>query len=1108
MATALGLFAGTLLTGTLTAPTAEAAVGFTKTVDKPTVAPGENVTYTLRYTCSVTDCANGRITDALPAGMEFVGWTPDASTVDVAGSTVPAAGTLGGTLDIKLLTLTPGTTATVKVVLRFPNFTTPNGTKTVNSATLTADGEPAQNGSAATTAAVQPDYRVTKGVQTSSQDGRSVTYQFSACSTSGVPNVDLDAGRLVDTLPPGAVVDTGRSPGWTQDPADPDRWTFDIGDFRAGNGQAGCRNPGVLVVNYPDPAFPSGTTSTNSVVLQGDPLGPEGMRDLSEATAESPTFKPPTTGIQVAASKTWQDKVVSGDIASFSLHPGNIAGPATRLVMTDPGSGTTSGLYNWLIPQSIQLEAWNPTGIGLTLRYRLDGDPTWRTFTPGKPFDGSSSRRITFAEGAGNPANDELGIPAGRRLDGLRFEWNGPIPTGWSPGNAVQVLSQVVTPGHDGRTAPGPLHNCVDVTGTDATGATSSASDCADTTVSAATNLGAAKTTTSGEVLAPGGTATFRVTPYNRTGRTLGTPLVMYDLLPPGLVYQDGSARRDPGYTGSVAPQSVRVLPGPDGRQLLKLTWPAGAPDMTYLNDQKAYRTLIDVQVAGSAKPGTLTNDVYVTTEGAEEPVACSYFGTDSGTPDTHDLNGNGNTTETVCHASSKVEVQVPAVLRSFKEVKGDLDQDYATTGTTTPGGGLSYRLTVRNDSPDPVTDFVAYDKLPTPGDSYLLRPDVPRGSAWTPSLTRPLTSSDPTVAIEYTTSPNPCVTGAITVPGPCDANARWSTDFPGPGNATWFKVGRPGTLPSGGLFTLTWPMVASVDAGNADFAWNSFAYTATDSTGSPLLPAEPAKVGVGVQAPAPPNNALGDHAWADRNGNGIQEPGENGVPGVRVELLDGTGQPVREKTGKPVTTVTDADGNYLFDKLPDGEYAVRFDLTTVPADAKVTVRHAGKDSALDSDADPATGVTQTVRLSGGARDLSLDLGLVLADAPTPTPTPTDSPSPTSSPTPTDSPSPTGSPTPTDSPTNSPSPSNSPSAGPSNSPSAGPTNGPSSSEPPSTGEPGAPSHDPQQPSPGQGGSELPHTGGPGLLPAVLGAAALGFGVLFTVVARRRRGRHS
>ncbi|MFB7908019.1 hypothetical protein ACFC1T_16420 [Kitasatospora sp. NPDC056076] len=40
-------------------------------------------------------------------------------------------------------------------------------------------------------------------------------------------------------------------------------------------------------------------------------------------------------------------------------------------------------------------------------------------------------------------------------------------------------------------------------------------------------------------------------------------------------------------------------------------------------------------------------------------------------------------------------------------------------------------------------------------------------------SENQPLTSSDPTVVIEYTTSPDPCVTGAITVPGPCDASAR-----------------------------------------------------------------------------------------------------------------------------------------------------------------------------------------------------------------------------------------------------------------------------------------------------------------------------------------------
>ncbi len=1084
LAAALGLIGGTLLTGTLTAPPAEAAVSFTKTVDKPEPVPGENVTYTLRYTCSVTDCVNGQIADVLPAGMEFVGWTPDATTVDVPGSTVPAAGTRGGTLTAKLRNLTPGTTATVKVVLRYPNFTTPNGSRSTNTATLTADGETPRTGSADTVAVVRPGYTTTKGVQASSRDGRSVAYRFSACSTADVPNVDLDAGRLVDTLPPGAVVDTSRSPGWVNDPAGSTTWVYDIGAFRSGNGRAGCRNPGALVVNYPDPTFPSGTTATNTVTLQGDPLGPDPQRDLSSATAETPVLQPPVSGVEVSGSKGWQANTTSGDIASLNLFVTNNADPVTRLVLTDPGAGTTANLYNWLFPQSLQLDAWNPTTIDLALEYRLDGDPAWLTFTPGSPMNGSSNRWITFAEGAGNPAGDVIGIPAGRYLDGLRFTWTGPVPSGWSPGNAVRLHAQIVTPGHDGRTAPVPLHNCFDAVGTDAAGNTAAINACADTTVTAATNLGAAKTTVAGAVLSPGGTATFQVTPFNRTGRTLDRPLVLYDLLPPGTVYVDGSARRDPSYAESVAPESVAVLPGPDGRQLLKLTWPAGSPDMMYVNDHRAHRTLIDVQVAGSAEPGTLTNDVYVTADGAGDPVACFYFGSDSGAVDAQDIDKDGDTTETMCRASSPVEVQVPAVLRAYKEVKGDLDADYGSTGTTRPGGVISYRLTVRNDSADPVTEFLAYDKLPAPGDGHVLRPDVPRGSAWTPSLVEPLTSSDPTVVIEYTTSPNPCLPGEFAVPGPCDAAAPWSTAFPGPGVATWFRVRRPGTLAAGESFVLTWRMVASVDAGPDEFASNSFAYTATDADGRPFLPAEPAKVGVGIEQVTPPADALGDFVWHDLDGDGIQRPGEPGVPGVRVELLDGEGRVVRDKAGEPVTTVTDASGHYLFERLPDGVYAVRFDLSTLPKDATVTGRAAGTDRTLDSDADPATGVTQTVTLAGGTRDLGLDLGLVLPPRPSPSPSPSPSSSPSSSPTASPSPTPTPSPS-----TSTPSPSTSTSA-------PTPTQTHSHSHRP------MPTHSPSH------GGELPDTGGgPGVLLGVLGACALGAGLLLAVITSGSRGRH-
>ena len=44
---------------------------------------------------------------------------------------------------------------------------------------------------------------------------------------------------------------------------------------------------------------------------------------------------------------------------------------------------------------------------------------------------------------------------------------------------------------------------------------------------------------------------------------------------------------------------------------------------------------------------------------------------------------------------------------------------------------------------------------------------------------------------------------------------------------------------------------------------------------------------------------------------------------GRTIALLDGNGNPILDKDGKPVTTVTDADGNYQFTGLPKGTYRV-----------------------------------------------------------------------------------------------------------------------------------------------------------------------------------------
>ncbi|WP_125777655.1 SdrD B-like domain-containing protein [Antribacter gilvus] len=151
------------------------------------------------------------------------------------------------------------------------------------------------------------------------------------------------------------------------------------------------------------------------------------------------------------------------------------------------------------------------------------------------------------------------------------------------------------------------------------------------------------------------------------------------------------------------------------------------------------------------------------------------------------------------------------------------------------------------------------------------------------------------------------------------------------------------------------------------DDALDSDADPATGRTGTVRLTPEQPDV-LTVDAGLVPLGSIGDLVWRDQDGDGLQDEGEPGLPGVTVVLYDAAGAEVAR-------TTTDADGGYLFEDLPVGDYAVEF--TGLAADQRLTALDAG-DDALDSDADPLTGRTGTIAVVDGALDVrTVDAGVV-----------------------------------------------------------------------------------------------------------------------------------
>jgi protocatechuate 3,4-dioxygenase beta subunit len=99
---------------------------------------------------------------------------------------------------------------------------------------------------------------------------------------------------------------------------------------------------------------------------------------------------------------------------------------------------------------------------------------------------------------------------------------------------------------------------------------------------------------------------------------------------------------------------------------------------------------------------------------------------------------------------------------------------------------------------------------------------------------------------------------------------------------------------------------------------------------------------------------SIANRVWRDTNEDGVLSPGEPGVGGIKVELLDAENTVV-------ATTVTGRSGRYAFDRLSAGDYKLRF--SHLPKGLFFTAPGMGADRNADSDV-YGDAVTATVTVS------------------------------------------------------------------------------------------------------------------------------------------------
>ena len=958
---------------------AASALDLTKSVSNTTPLSGENFFYTLQYSCAglTEDCLGTVITDPLPAEVEFVSVLgsvhTDSESYDAATHTVTFT---------FIDPLVSGSTGEVRIEVRFPNGITPNGTTASNTASINASNAPEEFSANVITTASAVDRMATRKFYGGAVLDNEMIFGFQVCNNdhqASVENGTISPSSITvrDTLPVNATFISSDN-GIYDAASHSIVWTYP-GTLALGE----CWWPEVTV-QFSSSDYSVGGTEINTGYITYTPVGGSPTTNEESVTI---TFEAPNS----------QGNLIKG-VNNITSRQGQ--SNFYTIQYWNASNIYTDGFYlEDLIPDGIIVDNFNIgqfyangtyTNLEKTIKYITNLNSTWTT-TSGSPYALSDNSTINSID---------LGLVANEHITGIRWEF-GPDPMPYSSGFSSSV--PVYINFHVDANAPlGNITNCLTGGGVDSTFTIRNASstpECATFEVLAGSSGFIPETRKdylgkacgcwtyfgTGDFFNPGDTISFRIKVgnYNVSTTNIVDP-AMADLLPIGLTYLGGTWSMDNYGTGAPAPNfSIQNNHNGTGRELLTWDWSGFS-----LAPGETVDIMFDaiLELDAPAGENALVNEYAMLQNGGE---GCAPGGYEKA--DIDDLDNDGDTAENLCFSFVELDVGSVISVESEKLVRGQLDTAYTKypdVANSVPGGISDYILEIRNTGNVPMDSIVIIDIFPTVGDIGVV--DITaRDSRWQPNLVSTI-DAPAGVVVYYSTEDNPCRDSEGLEPtGPVGCAApNWSiappTDLTTV-RSVKFEFGST-LLQQQDTIQLSWPMrvpvnvFSTIGAQPDSIAWNSFGFIGrrTDN-GSYSLASEPVKVGIDVNGVVP--NVYGDFVWEDTNQNGIQNGGEPGIDGIRVELFRDNGDGIPNPSSDTFInfTLTGNGGYYLFPNLPDGDYyAVFYKSPTM----EITINDVGGDDNNDSDGVAGTyngfdvAINPIVTLDNFAYDLSWDLGL------------------------------------------------------------------------------------------------------------------------------------